>query len=191
MYFGAALTLLSLTRPEMEETVAGMEIDWNQAACSGATDELFFDDDQIDAARRLCLSCPLRSSCLSYALDGNEEFGVWGGLSATERTYIDKAKVPKSQLVVVGCRQCDEPVTFRLSPIPIEGCNPVSGRFQLADGLITVDRRDLRRPVRDEAVTCNAGHTVGWVEPTSMLAGLELSLVEIRSTRIAARTMAA
>lgn len=41
-------------------------------------------------AQRLCAACPLatKDACLSYALDNREEWGVWGGTTATERAQI-------------------------------------------------------------------------------------------------------
>lgn len=37
-------------------------------------------------ARKICLSCPVRYDCLEYGL--NEDFGVWGGHSLTQRKRI-------------------------------------------------------------------------------------------------------
>jgi hypothetical protein len=56
--------------------------------------ELFFPEDFPDPAVRkratqtakaLCKTCPIVSECLTFALERNERFGVWGGLSAAER----------------------------------------------------------------------------------------------------------
>jgi WhiB family redox-sensing transcriptional regulator len=37
------------------------------------------------AAKRVCAACPVRQECLEYALRLREPFGIWGGLSETER----------------------------------------------------------------------------------------------------------
>lgn len=38
----------------------------------------------IDAAKKICASCPLATKCLEYALQGDLE-GVWGGTTEWER----------------------------------------------------------------------------------------------------------
>ena len=71
-----------------------MEGDWrNSANCKTVDPELFFptgeksgfDLDQIDKAKAVCMGCAVLSQCLEYALETNQEFGIWGGMSATER----------------------------------------------------------------------------------------------------------
>jgi len=39
-------------------------------------------------AKRVCLACPVKAECLQYALDNDEQFGVWGGLSSAERRKL-------------------------------------------------------------------------------------------------------
>ena len=34
---------------------------------------------QLEQAKALCAGCPIRSSCLSAAIDRQEPWGVWGG----------------------------------------------------------------------------------------------------------------
>ena len=55
---------------------------------------IFYPEDYPDpivrkqatkTAKALCKTCPVMSECLTYALESNERFGVWGGLSASER----------------------------------------------------------------------------------------------------------
>jgi WhiB family redox-sensing transcriptional regulator len=67
------------------------------AACKGADTDLFFGPDaefvtarqQREAtAKAICARCPVRDSCLAYALDTRQEFGIWGGLNEDERRAI-------------------------------------------------------------------------------------------------------
>lgn len=75
-------------------------LDWYAyAACAttGLDREAFFAlDDRTEtanelerelaaAAMRLCEGCPVRSDCLEEAIEGEERFGIWGGLLAAER----------------------------------------------------------------------------------------------------------
>ncbi len=43
-----------------------------------------------DSAKWLCAQCPMatRAACLAYALENDERFGVWGGMSPRERRSI-------------------------------------------------------------------------------------------------------
>lgn len=63
---------------------------WRRDALCAQTDpEAFFPDDgNVADAKRMCARCCVRESCLSHALSANEPFGVWGGLSATERRKL-------------------------------------------------------------------------------------------------------
>ena len=67
--------------------------DWRDAAVCQYTDpELFFPGEedseaawvQSCQARRVCLGCPVRRECLSYALRAGEQWGTWGGLTELE-----------------------------------------------------------------------------------------------------------
>ncbi|MFI7448043.1 WhiB family transcriptional regulator [Nonomuraea sp. NPDC049714] len=55
--------------------------------CSQTDPEEFFPDtgESSDAAKQVCRDCPVRERCLEYALAEGIEFGVWGGLTASER----------------------------------------------------------------------------------------------------------
>lgn len=48
---------------------------------SGDDPDLWFAESpaQLEQAKALCESCPIRKGCLSAALDRGEPWGVWGG----------------------------------------------------------------------------------------------------------------
>jgi len=67
------------------------------AACRDSNAELFFPIgttgnalDQIEAAKAVCMLCPVRSECLEFALATNQEAGVWGATSEDERRKLRK-----------------------------------------------------------------------------------------------------
>jgi WhiB family transcriptional regulator, redox-sensing transcriptional regulator len=39
-------------------------------------------------AKELCAGCPVRSECLAFAIDNDIRYGIWGGLSITERRRL-------------------------------------------------------------------------------------------------------
>jgi WhiB family redox-sensing transcriptional regulator len=77
---------------------------WQEAgACRDADLALFFSPDtelrggveqaaerrrRLRQAKRICGQCPVRLLCARYALENGEKFGVWGGLSETERRRL-------------------------------------------------------------------------------------------------------
>lgn len=44
----------------------------------------------LAAAKLVCGVCPVRDACLTAALERNERFGVWGGLSEDERHALKR-----------------------------------------------------------------------------------------------------
>lgn len=73
-------------------------MDWrDRAACLTVDPELFFPVgntgpavEQIDRAKAVCSHCPVTEHCLQYALDTNQDSGVWGGLSEDERRALKR-----------------------------------------------------------------------------------------------------
>lgn len=43
-------------------------------------------------AKMLCQQCPVLTSCLEHALQCNERYGIWGGMSPAERQSLRKAR---------------------------------------------------------------------------------------------------
>ena len=64
-----------------------------RALCSQVDPELFYplDNDKGGASRqakKVCTDCPVATACLEYALENNEQYGVWGGMSERERRNL-------------------------------------------------------------------------------------------------------
>ncbi|THJ67880.1 WhiB family transcriptional regulator [Arthrobacter echini] len=67
------------------------ELSWQTDALCAQTDpEAFFPEKggSTRDAKKVCGSCRVRSECLEYALDKDERFGIWGGLSERERRRL-------------------------------------------------------------------------------------------------------
>ncbi len=60
-----------------------------EAICAQVDPELWFPEhgssEEAREAKRICAECPVQRSCLQYALDAGEQYGLWGGENM--RTY--------------------------------------------------------------------------------------------------------
>ena len=73
-------------------------MDWrDQAACLTVDPELFFRVGktgpalaQIEEAKAVCATCQVVDVCLKWALDNNQDAGVWGGTSEDERRSLKR-----------------------------------------------------------------------------------------------------
>ena len=69
---------------------------WQERALCAQTDpEAFFPEKggSTREAKRICTTCEVRSECLEYALEKDERFGIWGGLSERERRRLKRAAI--------------------------------------------------------------------------------------------------
>ena len=72
------------------------ELSWQADALCAQTDpEAFFPEKggSTRDAKKVCGSCIVKSECLEYALENDERFGIWGGLSERERRRLRKRAV--------------------------------------------------------------------------------------------------
>lgn len=79
---GVALPMLSPEDPE-----------WHgRALCAQTDPEAFFPEKggSTRDAKKICTGCEVRAECLSYALEHDERFGIWGGLSERERRRLKR-----------------------------------------------------------------------------------------------------
>jgi hypothetical protein len=47
---------------------------------------------RIQEAKRICASCPERLPCLQWAIDTDQAFGVWGGMTERERRKMKRGQ---------------------------------------------------------------------------------------------------
>ncbi|GII99304.1 transcription factor WhiB [Sediminihabitans luteus] len=75
-----------------EETLLG----WQERALCAQTDpEAFFPEKggSTREAKKVCSGCEVRAECLEYALENDERFGIWGGLSERERRKLKRRAI--------------------------------------------------------------------------------------------------
>ncbi len=79
--------MLTMTRRQWRES----------AACRDSEPTLFFPVgttglavEQIEEAKDICSACLVTEECLQYALQTNQEAGVWGGYAEDERRRLRK-----------------------------------------------------------------------------------------------------
>lgn len=63
------------------------------AACTRVDNDLFYPEKGVPSkdAKKVCVGCISREQCLQYAMERNERWGVWGGLSERERASLRRA----------------------------------------------------------------------------------------------------
>ena len=140
-----------------------MSGDWrDERACAGLDGRLGFHygDRNYDEmmCRRMCASCPVAVDCLSYAMlteaeqGGRYRFGIWGGLTPTERTRLElsdsRYALYPTDLTVLEVRAIFEEITADMK-----------ARFiHTVDGFEGGDVVDLSNALADHYV--GGGHAV-------------------------------
>jgi WhiB family redox-sensing transcriptional regulator len=66
--------------------------------CRGNHSHLFFPPSTVERkeererrekkAKAICHVCPVKVDCLEFALEIREPYGIWGGLTETERRQV-------------------------------------------------------------------------------------------------------
>lgn len=83
--------------------------DWRlRSACKGMDQDIFLGPDEpettsqrnerIDSAKAVCGGCSVRVECLDWANAANERYGVWGGLTPSERRRLHVVPAPESEV---------------------------------------------------------------------------------------------
>ncbi|WP_080796220.1 WhiB family transcriptional regulator [Corynebacterium pacaense] len=83
-------TALEMT---LDDLFGAVDQEWQeQALCAQTDPEAFFPEKggSTREAKRICQACPVRDECLEFALEHDERFGIWGGLSERERRRLKR-----------------------------------------------------------------------------------------------------
>jgi hypothetical protein len=92
----------TLTDDQRAELTAHVLDGWQgMGACRSTGDDTWFPEPghATVTALDVCGFCPVRRSCLAYALADDEDYGVWGGTTEVQRdvlrqTLADDMSVP-------------------------------------------------------------------------------------------------
>lgn len=68
----------------------------NKGLCAARNDNLFFPEsnkrEAAQPALDICVTCPVREQCLSYAMEHDLREGVWGGTTAADRAHLRQGR---------------------------------------------------------------------------------------------------
>lgn len=70
--------------------------DWRERSLCAQTDPEAFHPEKGGStreAKKVCQNCEVREECLQWALDNDERYGIWGGMSERERRKLKKRAV--------------------------------------------------------------------------------------------------
>jgi WhiB family redox-sensing transcriptional regulator len=85
--------------------LANAQYAWRKyALCRDTDPDLFFPVGttgqalvQIDRAKQVCAQCPVSQECLDFALETNQDSGIWGGTSEEERRKLRREYVARQR----------------------------------------------------------------------------------------------
>ena len=85
--------------------MANADYSWRrESLCRDTDPDLFFPVGttgnalvQIERAKQVCGECPVSRECLDYALETNQDSGIWGGTSEEERRVIRRRIAARSK----------------------------------------------------------------------------------------------
>jgi WhiB family redox-sensing transcriptional regulator len=91
-------------------TLAHADYSWrSQSLCRDTDPDLFFPIgttghalNQISRAKEVCGECPVSRQCLEFALETNQDSGIWGGTSEEERRVMRRAMVARNKAAAAG-----------------------------------------------------------------------------------------
>lgn len=91
-----------MSRPRALPIPLADDWEWQQQGlCRGSDSSVFFHPEgergharanRAERAKLLCHRCPVMMACREHALAVGEPYGIWGGMSETERAVAMKGR---------------------------------------------------------------------------------------------------
>lgn len=126
-----------------------------RALCAQVGDEFWFPEKggSTKEAKKICFQCEVRAECLQDALDHDERFGIWGGLSERDRRRLKKGDltVLKPPKPLAHCEVCDKPLYSQRGATPSRVCSEtcrsvIRDRSQPDHGTLAMYKRGCHCP---------------------------------------------
>ena len=86
----------------MSMVEADETLEWQEdSACRDFDNLLFFGEEgeselekqaREAKAKSVCRTCPVQEPCLEFAMDSNQKYGIWGGLTDKERASLKRRR---------------------------------------------------------------------------------------------------
>jgi WhiB family redox-sensing transcriptional regulator len=107
--------------------------DWQlRGSCRGTDSDLFFHPEgergqartsREEAAKEVCLHCPVCKPCREHALRVHEPYGVWGGMTEEERDeyYVrEKSAARAAKLAALASAKNAKPARKPVTKVPVK-----------------------------------------------------------------------
>lgn len=85
--------MIRFDKPHAPDLTGPTPLAWqDDALCAQVDPDAHFPEmgGSTKTAKAVCARCPVTAECLAYALEHNERFGVWGGVSERERRRMQR-----------------------------------------------------------------------------------------------------
>ena len=108
--------------------LGGADYTWRRSALCRDTDpELFFPIGttgqallQISRAKEVCCECPVKFECLDFAMETNQDTGIWGGTSEEERRQMRREAAARARAARISTNNSGPGDVVAASPLPAE-----------------------------------------------------------------------
>lgn len=118
----------------------------SDAACRGSQLKYFFPDKtssityfQVNSAKKICITCPVRVPCLKFAVENNLVFGVYGGVSPRDRRKMVLDQITEDT-VKVRLKKAYHIMKFAQDEAPFETLSRLTGLpVEEMEGLVKGD----------------------------------------------------
>ena len=87
----------------------------DKAACKRHPMSIFYPETGhgSEEAKRICALCPVQKPCLEFAIETNQQHGIWAGMTARERQAFEDKRARSSGTIQGRPALTDRPLADR------------------------------------------------------------------------------